>query len=197
MPVVRAGAARSRVASPGFENRRGDWEMRFSNDPYDPYDIDRSQPTRWILIDPRPPGYIGQEIVDLSPKAIELRHVARDLRGYAERREHWIDLQQIGKDWSRWPDAAEDHLRDLSFGIRVIYAIDYDTEAALFDGKPVRHLAVQGTRTDPTPATIGEIATYFYGRRAAQMRIGPSGLAHVVVGMNWEQLDPDDLMKLF
>ena len=48
----------------------------------------------------------------------------------------------------------------------------------------------------PTPATIGEIATFFWGRRAAQMRIADSGLAHVVVGMDWEQLDPRQLVRL-
>ena len=45
-------------------------------------------------------------------------------------------------------------------------------------------------------ATVGEIATFFWGRRPAQMRIAPSGLAHVVVGMDWEQLDPQQLMRL-
>lgn len=167
--------------------------MHFSDDPFD---IDRSHPSHWIIIDPRPPGYIGQEIVDLSPKAIELRHTARELRAFAEPRERWIDLRELGQDWSRWPGDGDGYLRDLSFGVRLIYAVDYDAEARLFEGKPVRHLAVRGLRGRPTPATIGEIATYFYGRRAAQMRIASSGTAHVVVGMDWGHLDPEDLMKL-
>lgn len=172
--------------------------MRFSGDPHgmDPEHIDRSGPSHWIIIDPRPPGYIGQEIVDLSPKAIELRHTARELRDYAERPENWIDLVALGRDWAGWPGEREDHRRDTSFGVRLIYAVDYDAEAQLFEGKPIRHLGVKAFGQIPTPATIGEIATYFYGRRAAQMRIGPSGLAHVVVGMGWEQLDPRQLMRL-
>lgn len=160
-----------------------------------PFDREEPGPSRWIIIDPRPPGYIGQEIVDLSPGAIELRDVVRQLRGFAEQREHWIDLQELERDWGRWPGDRPDHIRDLSFGVQVMYGVDFDEEATLFEGKPVRHLAVQGTK-QPTPATVGEIATYFWGRRAAQMRFAPSGLAHVVVGMDWEQLDPKQLMRL-
>ena len=153
-------------------------------------------PSRWIIIDPRPPGYIGQEIVDLSPGAIELRHTAKELRALAEVRENWVDLRELKDDWTQWPGDRPDHIRDLSFGVQLIYAVDYDADAQLFKGKPVRHLAVRGASRVPTPATIGEIATYFYGRRAAQMRITASGLAHVVVGLNWEQLDPRHLMRL-
>jgi hypothetical protein len=134
--------------------------MQFSNDRAEP------GPSHWIIIDPRPPGYIGQEIVDLSPGAIELRHVARH------------------------------HVRDLSFGVRVMYGVDYDAETDIFEGRPIRHLAVDGAKRAPTPATIGEIATFFWGRRAAQMRIADSGLAHIVVGMDWEQLDPRQLVRL-
>lgn len=158
-------------------------------------DRDEPGPSHWIIVDPRPPGYIGQEIVDLSAGAIELRDVVRQLRGFAERREHWIDLRELERDWNRWPGDRPDHVRDLSFGMRVIYGIDYDDETGVFEGKPVRHLAVHGTKR-PTPATIGEIATYFWGRRAAQMRIAPTGFAHVVVGLDWEQLDPRQLMRL-
>lgn len=153
-------------------------------------------PSHWIIIDPRPPGYIGQEVVDLSPGAIELRHTARTLRTYAEQREHWIDLGELERDWGRWPGDRPDHIRDLSFGVRLIYGIDFDDETDAFAGKPVRHLAVHGSKASPTPATVGEIATYFWGRRPAQMRIAPSGLAHVVVGLDWEQLDPQQLMRL-
>jgi hypothetical protein len=153
-------------------------------------------PTTWIIIDPRPPGYIGQEVVDLSLGAIELRRTARELRAFAERRENWIDLAELERDWNRWPGDRPDHVRELSFGVRLIYGIDYDTETGVFEGKPVRHLAVHGTRRRPTPATVGEIATYFWGRRPAQMRVAPSGLAHVVVGYDWQQLDPKHLMRL-
>ena len=160
--------------------------------------MDRGEPgpSRWVIIDPRPPGYIGHEIVDLSPGAIELRHAARALREHAERPENWVDLAELEGGWDRWPGDWPDHIRDLSFGVRVIYTIDHDPVTGVFEGRPVRHLAVRGAKKMPTPATIGEIATYFYGRRAAQMRIVPSGLAHVVVGMNWEQLDPRQLMRL-
>ena len=164
--------------------------MRFS------FDREEPGPSHWIIIDPRPPGYIGQEVVDLSPGAIELRHAVRQLRGFAELRENWIDLAELSLDWSRWPGDRPDHIRDLSFGVRVIYGVDYDAGTEIFEGKPVRHLAVHGSKQSPTPATVGEIATYFWGRRAAQMRVAPSGLAHVVVGMDWEQLDPKQLMRL-
>lgn len=160
------------------------------------FDRKNDGPSRWIIIDPRPPGYIGQEIVDLSPGAIELRHIARDLSAMAERRENWIDLREFQGDWTGWPGDRPDHVRDLSFGVQVIYGVDFDTRSELFQGKPIRHLLVRGARQNPTPATVGEIATYFYGRRAAQMRITSSGRAHVVVGLNWEQLDPEQLMRL-
>ncbi len=153
-------------------------------------------PSRWIIIDPRPPGYIGQEIVDLSMGAIELRHSARELRTMAEQRENWIDVRELAGDWTRWPGDRPDHVHDLSFGVRVIYAVDYDPQAEFFTGKPIRHLAVQGAKQQPTLATVGEIASYFYGRRPAQMRIMPSGLAHVVVGMDWQHLDPAQLLRL-
>ncbi len=153
-------------------------------------------PSRWIIIDPRPPGYIGQEIVDLSMGAIELRHSARELRMMAEQRENWIDVRELAGDWTRWPGDRPDHVHDLSFGVRVIYAVDYDPQAEFFTGKPIRHLAVQGAKQQPTLATVGEIASYFYGRRPAQMRIVPSGLAHVVVGMDWQHLDPAQLLRL-
>lgn len=170
--------------------------MPFKNDGEGHDIVHPGGPSRWIIIDPRPPGYIGQEIVDLSPGAIELRHTARELRTFAERRDNWIDLRGIGSDWHRWPgEDGEDHIRDLSFGVRLIYAIDYDGESELFTGRPVRHLSVVGLNRTPTPATIGEIAMYFWGRRPAQMRIAGAG-AHVVVGMDWQQLDPGHLVRL-
>lgn len=155
-----------------------------------------SGPSHWIIIDPRPPGYIGQEVVDLSLGAIELRQAARLLRAYAELRENWIDLGDLARDWNRWPGDRPEHVHDLSFGVRLIYGIDFDTETDVFEGRPIRHLAVHGSKQTPTPATVGEIASYFWGRRPAQMRIAASGLAHVVVGMDWEQLDPQHLMRL-
>ncbi len=161
-----------------------------------PFGLEEQGPSHWIIIDPRPPGYIGQEVVDLSMGAIELRHSARALREFAELRENWIELGELERDWNQWPGDRPDHICDLSFGVRLIYGIDYDAETSVFEGKPIRHLAVHGSRRAPTPATIGEIATYFWGRRAAQMRIASSGLAHVVVGMDWEQLDPKHLMRL-
>ncbi len=164
--------------------------MRFSQDRIEP------GPSHWIIIDPRPPGYIGQEIVDLSPGAIELRHTARALRTFAELRENWIDLGELERDWNRWPGDRPDHIRDLSFGVRLIYGIDFDAETDVLEGKPIRHLAVHGSNRPATPATVGEITAYFWGRRPAQMRIATSGLAHVVVGMDWEQLDPRHLMRL-
>lgn len=161
-----------------------------------PLDREQSGASQWIIIDPRPPGYIGQEIVDLSAGAIELRHVAQQLRTHAEQRENWIELGELERDWSRWPGDRPDHIRELSFGVRLLYGVDIDAETDFFAGKPLRHLAVHGAKRPPTPATVGEIATYFWGRRTAQMRIMPSGLAHVVVGMDWEQLDPKQLMRL-
>lgn len=159
-------------------------------------DEDEPGPSRWIIIDPRPPGYVGQEIVDLSPGAIELRHIARSLRTHAEQPGHWIDLGELARDWNLWPGDRPEHIRDLSFGVRVMYGIDYDVETGVNEGRPIRHLAVHGAQRPPTPATAGEIAAYFWGRRPAQMRIAASGLAHIVVGMDWEQLDPKHLMRL-
>jgi len=164
--------------------------MRFVSPQQDP------GPSHWIIIDSRPPGYIGQEVVDLSPGAIELRHAAKNLREFAERRENWVDLADLDRDWSRWPGERPDHVREVSFGLRLTYAVDFDGEHLVFQGRPVRHLAVTGGGRRPTPATVGEVAAYFWGRRAAQMRFAESGVAHVVVGMNWEQLDPRQLMKL-
>ena len=164
--------------------------MRFTSQRDDP------GPSQWIIIDSRPPGYIGQEIVDLSPGAIELRHAARKLREFAEQRENWVDLVDLDRDWERWPGERPDHIREVSFGLRLTYAVDFDPERVLFQGRPVRHLAVTGGRGRPTPATVGEVAAYFWGRRSAQMRFAESGVAHVVVGMNWEQLDPGQLLKL-
>ncbi len=161
-----------------------------------PFGREEPGPSHWIIIDPRPPGYIGQETVDLSPGAIELRHTARAMRTFAELRENWIDLGELERDRNRWPGDRPDHIRDLSFGVRLIYGVDFNAETEAFEGKPIRHLAVHGAMRAPTPATVGEIATYFWGRRPAQMRIAPSGLAHVVVGMDWEQIDPKHLMRL-
>jgi hypothetical protein len=143
--------------------------VRFSQDRIEP------GPSHWIIIDPRPPGYIAQAIVDRSPGAIE---------------------RELERDWNRWPGDRPDHIRDLSFGVRLIYGIDFDAETDVLEGKPIRHLAVHGSNRPATPATVGEITAYFWGRRPAQMRIATSGLAHVVVGMDWEQLDPKHLMRL-
>ncbi len=95
------------------------------------FEHESSGPSRWIIIDPRPPGYIGQEIVDLSPGAIELRHAARELRALAEVQENWIDLREL-EGWIGWPGDRPDHVRDLSFGVQLIYSVDYDAEAEWF-----------------------------------------------------------------
>ena len=51
----------------------------------------RQYPQTWWLLDvvDRDIRLLGEEIVDLSPGAIELRHVARELRGWAESTERW------------------------------------------------------------------------------------------------------------
>jgi hypothetical protein len=51
----------------------------------------RQYPQTWWLLDVvnRDVRLLGEEIVDLSPGAIELRHVARELRGWAEASERW------------------------------------------------------------------------------------------------------------
>lgn len=151
--------------------------------------------SHWIIIDPRPPGYIGQEIVDLSPAAIELRHVARALRSYADETPRWIDLEKARLDERLWPENRAEYTADVSFGVRFVYAVEFDPTGQLFRGQPIRHLRIASARAQPTPATIGEIATYFYGRRRAHLRTTETR-AHVVVGFNWEPLDLESLLKL-
>lgn len=151
--------------------------------------------SHWIIIDPRPPGYIGQEIVDLSAAAIELRRVARSLRAYADEAGHWIDLEKARLDERVWPEKRSEHVADVSFGLRFVYAVEFDPTGQLFQGQPIRHLRIASARTQPTPATIGEIATYFYGRRRAHLRVTEIQ-AHVVVGFEWEPLDIESLLKL-
>lgn len=133
--------------------------------------------------------------MDLSPAAIELRRVSRALRTYADQPGHWVDLRRARLDENRAPEKLPEHVGDISFGVRLVYSVDFDPTAELFRGKPIRHLRVRSLRAQPTPATVGEIATYFYGRRPAHLRI-TEGQAHVVVGFDWDPVDLESLLRL-
>lgn len=160
---------------------------RFEADP-------RAYPQTWYLLDvvDREPRLLGQEVVDLSPGAIELRHVARTLRAFAEQRERWVALR---------PEPAagrldERHRRDLSFGPALAYCVEHDDSGRIHGGDPFRHLLLRFPRRILTPATSAEIGLYFYGRRPAVFGVPAPGSVHGFIGMDWEALDSDDVRWL-
>lgn len=154
----------------------------------------REYPQSWWLVDllDRQPRLLSQEVVDLSPGAIELRHVARDLRRFAEERERWLPLVES----SPLKDLEAGHCRDLSFGPSLVYCVEHDDRQDVHSGRPFRHLSVRMRRSSLTPATSAEIGLYFYGRRPAAFGyVGPDRV-HGYIGMEWEPLSSDDVQRL-
>lgn len=154
----------------------------------------REYPRTWYLLDlvDREPRLLSREVVDLSPAAIELRRVARELREYADERDRWMRMG----DRSRWPRLEERHRRRLSFGPVVGYCVERDGAREIHGGKPFRHLAVRLRSRVLTPATSAEIALYFYGRRPAVFGFPEPARAHGFIGLGWEPLDREDLRWL-
>jgi hypothetical protein len=136
--------------------------------------------------------FLGEEIVDLSPGAIELRHAARELRGWAEATERWTPI--TGE--SPFGRLGPGHRRQLSFGPEVTYVVEHDASGALHGGRPFRHLKIRTGRSSLTPATSAEIGLYFYGRRPAAFAYTNSLTAHGLVGFDWESLAERDMAIL-
>lgn len=154
----------------------------------------RQYPQTWWLLDVvnRDVRLLGEEIVDLSPGAIELRHVARELRGWAEASERW-KATGAGSPLARLEPG---HRRALSFGPVVTYLVEHDASGGLHRGRPFRHLRIHNDRVGLTPATSAEIGLYFYGRRPAAFAYTSPLTAHGFVGFDWEALSERDLSLL-
>ena len=154
----------------------------------------REYPQTWWLLDvvDRSPRLVGEEIVDLSPGAIELRHVARELRGWADVKDRWLDTG----DESPIPSLDDGHRRTLSFGPRVAYLVEHDPSGRLNGGRPFRHLRIRHGVQLLTPATSAEIGLYFYGRRPAAFAYTAPDTAHGFVGYDWEALLEVDVRNL-
>ena len=154
----------------------------------------RRYPQTWLLLDvvDRRPRLLGQEIVDLSPGAIELRQVARELGAASEDRERWVPLGPRSPVDGLGPA----HSRRLSFGIDVSLCVELDGRRVIHDGRPFRHLRLRRASGALTPATSAEVGLYFYGRRPATFGFVRADTAHGFVGFEWEGLDEDDVTWL-
>ncbi len=154
----------------------------------------RSYPQTWWLLDVlgRDVRLLGEEIVDLSAGAIELRHVARELRGWAEPSERWT--RASGE--SPFPALESRHFRRLSFGPELTYLVEQDARGGLHGGRPFRHLKIRGRSANLTPATSAEIGFHFYGRRPAVFAYTDPVTAHGFIGLDWEALSESDLALL-
>jgi hypothetical protein len=154
----------------------------------------REYPRTWWLLDAaeRELRLVGSEVVDLSPGAIELRHVARELRAWGDRPENWVAVSE-GSPLAALP---ERHRRALSFGPRVDYLVERDGSGALHAGRPFRHLRIRSERGSLTPATSVEIGLYFFGRRPAGFALTAAGSVHGFVGFDWEALEGADVERL-
>jgi len=151
----------------------------------------REYPQTWFLLDvvDRQPRLIGREIVDLSPAAIELRHVVRQLQRFAEGTDRWLPV----RDSSALGTLAAGHRRDLSFGPSVAYVVEQDATNTVHAGRPFRHLALSSTNVTITPATSAEIGLYFYGRSPAIFGFTSADTAHGFIGLDWEAMEPADV----
>lgn len=151
----------------------------------------RRYPQTWLLLDvvERRPRLVGHEVVDLSPGAIELRHVARELGALAESSERWLRVSPES------PLAGLDraHTRDLSFGIEVSLWVERDERGGLHGGRPFRHLRLRHGSGRLTPATSAEVGLYFYGRRPASFGFVRADTAHGFIGLEWERLSGEDV----
>lgn len=154
----------------------------------------REYPQTWLLLDvvDREPRLVSREVVDLSPGAIELRHVARDLRERADEREHWVRVDER----SRWARLESSHRRELSFGPEVGYCVEHDDTRRIHEGRPIRHLIMRFGSRVVGPATSAEIGLYFYGRRPATFGYVNENRAHGFIGFEWEPLDREDIRWL-
>jgi hypothetical protein len=154
----------------------------------------RRYPQTWLLLDvvDRAPRLLSQEVVDLSPGAIELRHVARDLRSLAENPERWLPLRAS----SPIETLAVEQARDLSFGLQVSLCVERDDSRAIHTGRPFRHLRLRHPTGTLTPATSAEVGLYFYGKRPATFGFVRADTAHGFIGLGWEQLEPADIQWL-
>lgn len=150
----------------------------------------REYPQTWLLIDviDKRPRLLGREIVDLSPAAIELRHVVRQLSRFAEGSERWIPVRKT----SDIPSLDRGHRRDLSFGPEIAYVVERDATNVVHGGRPFRHLALFSP-TPITPATSAEIGLYFYGHRPATFGFTSPATAHGFIGLDWEGMKPEDV----
>lgn len=155
---------------------------------------DREYPQSWFLLDvvDEEPRLVGQEVVDLSPGAIELRSAARELRDYAEERGRWLPVERD----SNIADVGDPYRRELSFGPAVRYCVEHDEREEIHDGDPIRHLLVHFEGRRLTPATSAEIALYFFGRRPAAFGFTDRDRAHGFIGMEWEPLEREDVTAL-
>lgn len=155
---------------------------------------EREYPQTWLLLDavgqdgPR----VGQEVVDLSPGAIELREVSREMRGYAEERDRWMEIDRA----SRWPRLGSGHRHRLSFGPVLGYCVEHDTSGRIHEGEPLRHLTVEFSTKVLTPATSAEIGLYFYGRRPAVFGYVSEERAHGFIGYDWDPVSREDVRWL-
>ena len=155
---------------------------------------DREYPQSWFLLDvvDEEPQLVGQEVVDLSPGAIELRTAARELRDFAEERGRWLPVEE----GSNVEELGQEYRRDLSFGPSVRYCVEHDRREELHGGKPFRHLCIGFDGRRLTPATSAEIALYFFGRRPASFAFTERDRAHGYIGMEWEPVEREDLSEL-
>lgn len=168
--------------------------MRDGTD-FDRFDLSkREYPQSWYLLDivDESPRLRGQEVVDLSPGAIELRKAARKLREFAEAQDRWVQV----RDESNLPGLSEGHRRQLSFGPSVRYCVEHDTSEEIHGGKPFRHLFLSRDSRRLTPATSAEIGLYFYGRRPAVFAYTRRDHVHGFIGLDWEPLAREDLRQL-
>jgi hypothetical protein len=151
----------------------------------------REYPQTWLLVEAvdGTPRLLGHEVVDLSPGAIELRSVARELRRVAENPERWLALGEQ----SVMDRLAGAHHRALSFGPRVSYCVEHDARRCIHGGKPFRHLRVRNANRVLTPATSAEIGLYFYGRRPAVFAFVRADTVHGFIGLEWEGLSSTDV----
>ncbi len=154
----------------------------------------RKYPQTWLLLDVvgERPRLLSQEVIDLSPGAIELRHVARDLLGHAENPERWLPVRPE----SPIDALAGGHVRDVSFGLQLSLCVERDDTRSIHAGRPFRHLRVRHPSRSLTPATSAEVGLYFYGRRPATFGFIRADTAHGFIGLNWEQLQPEDIQWL-
>jgi hypothetical protein len=151
-------------------------------------------PRTWLLVDvaDRTPRLLGSEVVDLSPGALELRRMARELRDFAEEPSRFLAMSEE----SNVSNAPEGHRRNLSFGPDVRYLVEHDPTGRIHGGDPFRHLSVHCGSRILTPATAAEIGLYFYGRRPAVFGRPAPHRSHGFIGMEWQRLDAGDVAAL-